>query len=85
VPKLILKVSNTVPELPAAVRREKGISMKRIRTFSPGTGDGDLVAWFVDADFIAAHTDAIREAGLAPGSVLLWNPKGGSLFADAAP
>jgi HD-GYP domain-containing protein (c-di-GMP phosphodiesterase class II) len=85
VPKLVLKVSNTVPELPAAVRKEKGLSMRRVRTFSPGADNADLVAWFVDADFIAAHSDAIREAGLAPGSVLLWNPKGGSLFADTVP
>jgi hypothetical protein len=85
VPKLVLKVSNTVPELPAAVRKEKGLSMRRVRTFSPGADNADLVAWFVDADFIAAHSDVIREAGLAPGSVLLWNPTGGSLFADTVP
>ncbi len=83
--KLVLKVAGTVPELPAAVRKEKGLSMKRVRTFAAGPDTADLVAWFVDADFIAAHSDAIRDAGLASGSVLLWNPKGSSLFADTAP
>ena len=83
--KLVLKVASTVPELPAIVRKEKGLSIKRVGTFTPGPDTADLVAWFVDADFIAGHGDAIRDAALPPGSVLLWNPKGASLFADAAP
>jgi HD-GYP domain-containing protein (c-di-GMP phosphodiesterase class II) len=85
VSKLVLKVSNTVPELPAALRKEKGISTKRVRTFAPGSDTADLVAWFVDADFIATHDKAIQKAHLPPGSILLWNPKGGSLFAESAP
>ncbi len=83
--KLILKVSQNVPDLPAAVRKEKGLTVKRVRTFTHAKEDGDIVAWFLDPEFISAHGEAVREGALAPGSVLLWNPKGESLFADAAP
>ncbi len=33
-PKLVLKVSPNVPELPAAVRKEKGLTVKRVKTFT---------------------------------------------------
>ncbi len=84
-PKLVLKVSQQVPELPAAVRKEKGLSVKRVKTFTNSTGSDDLVAWFVDPEFVSAHTEALGSASLDPGSLLLWNPQGGSLFADTVP
>jgi HD-GYP domain-containing protein (c-di-GMP phosphodiesterase class II) len=85
VPKLVLKVSTNVPDLPAAVRKEKGLSVKRVKTFTRSTNDDDIVAWFLDPEFIAAHADELKVASPAPGSLLLWNPRGGSLFADTIP
>jgi HD-GYP domain-containing protein (c-di-GMP phosphodiesterase class II) len=85
VPKLVLKVSQNVPDLPAAVRKEKGLTVKRVKTFTNATGADDLVAWFVDPEFVAAHAEALGSATLDPGSVLLWNPQGASLFADSVP
>ncbi len=88
-PKLVLKVSPNVPELPAAVRKEKGLTVKRVKTFTrepsrPAVGN-DIVAWFLDPEFVAAHGDELKAASPAPGSLLLWNPRGGSLFADSVP
>ena len=84
--KLVLIVSDGVPELPAAVRREKGLSVKRVSTFSaPRTTGTDLVAWFLDPEFIETNCDAIRSAGLAPGSLLRWNPTGDSSPLDSLP
>jgi HD-GYP domain-containing protein (c-di-GMP phosphodiesterase class II) len=85
VPKLVLKVSQNVPDLPAAVRKEKGLAVKRVKAFTNATAGEDLVAWFVDPEFVAAHGDALGAASLEPGSVLLWNPRGASLFADIVP
>jgi HD-GYP domain-containing protein (c-di-GMP phosphodiesterase class II) len=85
VPKLVLKVSQNVPDLPAAVRKEKGLSVKRVKTFANSSGADDLVAWFVDPEFVAAHAQALGSASLDPGSLLLWNPQGASLFADSVP
>jgi HD-GYP domain-containing protein (c-di-GMP phosphodiesterase class II) len=85
VPKLILKVSPHVPDLPTAVRKEKGLAVKRVKTFTNSSATDDLVAWFVDPEFVAAHAHAFGTAPLAPRSVLLWNPPGGSLFADSVP
>jgi HD-GYP domain-containing protein (c-di-GMP phosphodiesterase class II) len=73
VPKLVLKVSDGVPDLPEAVRKEKGLSVKRIRKFTSGEGE-DFVAWLLDAQFIEKNADALVDAGLSPGSILLWNP-----------
>jgi HD-GYP domain-containing protein (c-di-GMP phosphodiesterase class II) len=89
VPKLVLKVSPDVPELPAAVRKEKNLSVKRVKTLTrdsarAGSGD-DIVAWFFDPAFVAAHGDVMESSCLAAGSVLLWNPKGASVFADSVP
>lgn len=84
-PKLVLKVSHNVPELPAAVRKEKGLAVKRVKAFTRSTNGDDIVAWFLDPEFIAAHIDELKAASPAPGSLLLWNPRGGSLFADSVP
>ena len=88
-PKLVLKVSENVPELPAAVRKEKGLSIKRVKTFTResmrSAGRDDLVAWFLDPEFVAAYGDEVKAASPAPGSLLLWNPRGGSLFSGSVP
>ena len=84
-PKLVLKVSLNVPELPAAVRKEKGLAVKRVKAFTRSTNGDDIVAWFLDPEFIAAHLDELKAASPAPGSLLLWNPRGASLFADSVP
>jgi HD-GYP domain-containing protein (c-di-GMP phosphodiesterase class II) len=77
VPKLVLKVSESVPELPATVRREKGLTVKRVRRLSAGASSGtDIVAWLLDADFLTRNAPFVEKACLAPGSVLLWNPGG---------
>ena len=84
--KLVLIMSDGIPELPASVRKKKGLSVKRIRKFSPPRSDGsDLVAWFLDPDFMDANSEAISAAGLAPGSLLLWNPKGDAPPLDSLP
>ena len=38
-PKLVLKVSDSVPELPAAVRKEKGLTVRRVSKLSAGAGE----------------------------------------------
>jgi HD-GYP domain-containing protein (c-di-GMP phosphodiesterase class II) len=86
VPKLVLRVSESVPELPATVRKEKGLTVRRVGKFSAvDSGSADIVAWLLDPSFIAANIDAIADAGLAPGSVLLWNPGGKPPKGAAAP
>ncbi|HET6449911.1 MAG TPA: HD domain-containing phosphohydrolase, partial [Spirochaetia bacterium] len=84
-PKLVLKVSQNVPDLPAAVRKEKGLAVKRVKTFNHSAATEDLVAWFVDPEFVAAHAKELGTAPILPGSVLLWNPQGASLFAESVP
>ncbi|MGA2379147.1 MAG: hypothetical protein ABSG85_07545, partial [Spirochaetia bacterium] len=59
-PKLVLKVSHNVPELPAAVRKEKGLAVKRVKAFTRSTNGDDIVAWFLDPEFIAAHIDELK-------------------------
>jgi HD-GYP domain-containing protein (c-di-GMP phosphodiesterase class II) len=77
VPKLVLKVSESVPELPATVRKEKGLTVRRVSKLSAGASNStDIVAWLLDADFLARNIDSIEKAGLEPGSLLLWNPGG---------
>jgi len=79
-------MSDGIPELPAAVRKEKGLAFRRVRTFTPPRPDSsDLVAWFLDPDFINANGEAIRAADLAPGSLLRWNPKGNLSPMDSLP
>ena len=84
-PKLVLKVSTNVPDLPAAVRKEKGLSVKRVKSFTQSVDSDDIVAWFLDPEFVAAHLDELKSVSPAPGSLLLWNPRGASLFADGIP
>jgi HD-GYP domain-containing protein (c-di-GMP phosphodiesterase class II) len=74
-----------VPDLPAAVRKEKGLAVKRVKTFTRSTNGDDIVAWFLDPEFIAAYADELKASSPAPGSLLLWNPRGASLFADSVP
>jgi HD-GYP domain-containing protein (c-di-GMP phosphodiesterase class II) len=76
VSKLVLKVSQNVPELPETFRKEKGLAVRRVKTFTPTQSDSDIVAWFVDVEFLAKNIDAIRETGLPNGSLLVWNPDG---------
>ncbi len=74
-PKLVLNISPAVPELPAAVRREKGLSVRRVRGYAPTNG-ADVVGWLLDPGFIEKNAEGIRAAPPAPGSLLLWNPDG---------
>ena len=83
-PKLVLRVSEGVPELPATVRKEKGLTVRRVRTLSSAaSSNADVAAWLLDPDFIKDNIDAIVQSGLVPGSVLLWNP-GGKIVKGAA-
>ena len=78
--KLVLKVSEGVPELPAAIRKEKGLSVKRVRRITSSDPDSDdIVGWLVDRSFLEKNGTAVGDHALAPGSVLLWNPKGAPL------
>jgi HD-GYP domain-containing protein (c-di-GMP phosphodiesterase class II) len=74
-PKLVLNIANTVPELPAAARREKGLSVRRVRVYSPSDG-ADVVGWLLDASFIEKNAAALRTSPPPSGSLLLWNPDG---------
>jgi HD-GYP domain-containing protein (c-di-GMP phosphodiesterase class II) len=86
VSRLVLNVSDSIPDLPAPVRKEKGLAVKRIRTFSPAASDGEnVVAWFLDPDCVVENSEAIRSARLARGSLLLWNPGGGARGATLVP
>jgi len=77
VPKLVLKVSESVPELPDTVRKEKGLTVRRVSRLSATPANGtDIVAWLLDAEFLSQNAQSIEKAALAPGSLLLWNPGG---------
>ncbi|MGA2975842.1 MAG: HD domain-containing phosphohydrolase [Spirochaetia bacterium] len=75
-PKLVLKVSQSITDLPDTLRKEKGLAVRRVRAFSPTPKDDDIVAWLLDPEFIAKHGAAICQAGLPRGSLLVWNPDG---------
>ncbi len=80
--KLVLKVSEKIPELPSSVLKETGLSVKRIKKFpSMASGDG-VMAYFLDRQFIKANAEAIRKAALPPGSILIWNPKAETSLSD---
>jgi HD-GYP domain-containing protein (c-di-GMP phosphodiesterase class II) len=79
VPKLVLNVSDGVPDLPDEIRKEKSLSVRRIRKLTSGEGE-DIVAWLLDAKFIARNAETLK--GLAAGSLLLWNPNGEAGLAD---
>ncbi len=72
--KLILRVSDKVPDLPKPVLKEPCLSVKRIEDLScAGVGDA-LCGFILDSAFIKANSAAIRKAKLPPGSVVLWAP-----------
>jgi HD-GYP domain-containing protein (c-di-GMP phosphodiesterase class II) len=83
VPNLILKVSEKVPDLPVPVRKEKSLSVKRIKKLAEtGAYDDTLVAWFLDGDFINKNIASLSAAGFPAGSILLWNPGGNKPLLD---
>jgi HD-GYP domain-containing protein (c-di-GMP phosphodiesterase class II) len=83
--KLILKVSENVPELPEAVLREPGLSVKKLKKF-PGASSGDgLAAYLLDREFLEKNSEAIRAANMPSGSLLLWNPEAGVTPSAPAP
>ena len=70
--RLTLKVSTGVPELPDALMHEPGVSVKRIKKIPVHHGD-EMSAYFVDHDFLVENAEAIRNAGLPPGCLLVWS------------
>ncbi len=82
-PKLVLKVSAGVPELPAAIRKEKGLAVRRVKYCAPTTDSADITAWFVDPAFLSANGETMLSG--RPGSVLVWNKDGNAkLPSDSA-
>ena len=76
-PKLVLKVAESVPKLPPVVLKDKALAVRRVRKMSTGSPNGsDLVAWLVDSSFLEKNSKALSSRALSPGSVLLWNPSG---------
>jgi HD-GYP domain-containing protein (c-di-GMP phosphodiesterase class II) len=76
VQKLVLKVSEKVPEIPAPARKQPGMSVTRIARLGGRQAGGEtLVAYLLDRAFIEKNSAALREAAVPAGSVLLWNPK----------
>jgi HD-GYP domain-containing protein (c-di-GMP phosphodiesterase class II) len=84
VPKLVLNVSQSVPELPAPLRKEKDLSVRRIRDFSIAPSD-DITAWLLEPKFMREHADAIAAAHLPPGSVLAWMPDAKAAIPESIP
>ena len=79
--KLVLKISEKVPEIPGPARKQPGMSVRRIARLSGRPADGEaLVAYLLDRPFIEKNRAALQEAGIPAGSILLWNPK-----AEASP
>ncbi|HTP58024.1 MAG TPA: GAF domain-containing protein, partial [Spirochaetia bacterium] len=75
--KLVLRVAEGVPELPAAVQKDKTLAVRRVKRMSGAlTNGGDLVAWLVDSGFLEKNGKALGDSAPASGSVLLWNPGG---------
>ncbi len=74
--KLVLKVSEKVPEIPSPARKQPGMSVRRIARMSGRQADDEtLVAYLLDSAFIEKNSGALREAAVPAGSILLWNPK----------
>jgi HD-GYP domain-containing protein (c-di-GMP phosphodiesterase class II) len=79
-------VSESIPDLPESLGKEKGLTVRRVRKFAAQKTDGDdIVAWLFDDKFVARNESALRSAALAPGSVLAWNPGGDSPLPDILP
>jgi HD-GYP domain-containing protein (c-di-GMP phosphodiesterase class II) len=86
VPKLVLMVSESIPGLPDSLGKEKGLTVKRIRTFAASKVNGDdIAAWMFDDAFVTRNKTALRGAALPPGSVLAWNPGGDAPLPDLIP
>jgi hypothetical protein len=86
VPKLVLLVSESIPELPPALGEEKSLQIRRVKKLTvPKAHADDLAAWFIDAPFVAGNATALRTADLPRGSVLAWNPKGDAPLPDPFP
>jgi HD-GYP domain-containing protein (c-di-GMP phosphodiesterase class II) len=86
VSKLVLKVSENIPALPESLGKEKGLTIRRIRNFSVPAADGDdIVAWFLDEEFVTRNAAAINGCTLPPGSFLVWNPGGVTSRIDGLP
>ncbi len=76
-PRLVLKVAEGVPELPAALQNDKGLAVRRVRRVSAARSENDdLVAWLIDRSFLLKNSGALRNHDTRPGSILLWNPGG---------
>ena len=85
-PKLVLMVSESIPDLPESLAKEKGLTVRRVRKFAAQKTDGDdIVAWLFDDKFLTRNESALRSAALAPGSVLAWNPGGEAPLPDILP
>ncbi len=80
-PKLVLRVSSGVPELPAGLRREKGLSVRRVRSYAPAD-NSDVVGWLLDRPFLEKNGDALQASPPAHGSLLFWNPGGNARGTD---
>jgi HD-GYP domain-containing protein (c-di-GMP phosphodiesterase class II) len=79
-------VSESIPDLPESLVKEKGLTVRRVRKFAAQKTDGDdIVAWLFDDKFLTRNESALRSAALAPGSVLAWNPGGESPLPDILP
>jgi HD-GYP domain-containing protein (c-di-GMP phosphodiesterase class II) len=77
VAKLVLKVWESIPELPAVVKKDKALEVRRMRRMTTAASNGgDLVAWLVDSNFLIKNSKPLCDYHLEPGSVLLWNPGG---------
>ena len=83
-PKIVLKMSYSLPELPAAVRKEKGLSVRRVRSYAPADS-ADIVGWLLDLPFIEKNAEALRASPPPHGSVLVWNPDGATRLPKTLP
>ncbi|HUI69093.1 MAG TPA: HD domain-containing phosphohydrolase [Spirochaetia bacterium] len=76
-PKLVLKVAEGVPELPAVVQKDRALAVRRVRRMASASKDNDdLVAWLVDAGFLKENAKALCDNNRDAGSILVWNPGG---------
>jgi HD-GYP domain-containing protein (c-di-GMP phosphodiesterase class II) len=72
--KLILKVSEKVPDLPEPILREGNLSVKRVKKLhADGLPEG-ISAYLLDHAFIRKNAEAIKAASLPSGSLLVWSP-----------
>ena len=75
--KLYLGVSEGIPELPDFTGLEDGVVVERLQNGVRSSDDtGRLMAYFLDHDYVKAHSKALAKDSLLPGSILVWNPEG---------